>query len=78
MSKLGPVATYEVLSSWIVSAKTQDHLVCVENYISGVFLRDFPIDVNPLHGELVQNLVQKIASKDLNPETPDPFKPEGD
>lgn len=78
MSKLGPVATYEVLSSWIASAKNQDHLVCVQNYISSVFLRDYPIDVNELHGELVQSLAEKIANKDLNPEIPDIFKPEGD
>ena len=58
MSKLGPVATYEVLSSWIASAKNQDHLVCVQNYISGVFLRDYPVDVNKLHGELLFIILQ--------------------
>ena len=63
-NKLGPVATYEVISSWIESAKTQDHLDCVEQFVEHVFTRDYPISDNPMYHELFRNLTQKRLIKE--------------
>lgn len=67
--KLSAVATFEVLCLWIASARTKDHLKCIENYIESVFLRDYPTDANPLHGELLDSLTYKMVSRDLQPDS---------
>lgn len=66
--RLSAIETYEVLSGWIASAKTQDHLDCVTNYINEVFSRHYPLDENPIHGQCIESLYAKIEAKDLNPD----------
>lgn len=67
--RLSAIATYEVLSGWIASAKTQDHLDCVTNYINEVFSRHYPLAENPIHGQCIESLYAKIEAKDLNPDS---------
>ena len=67
------IRTYEVLCSWIESATTKDHLVCVANYINNVFVVMFPPTVKnvldqdvplPLHQEMVDEMFNKIRVKE--------------
>lgn len=69
------VRTYEVLCSWIASATSIDHLICVDNYIENVYYPMYPPHVNVLHIEMFDNMKAKILSKqdEINniPLTPD-------
>lgn len=58
------IRTYEVLSSWIESSKTLDHLMCVDQYIDKIFEKQFAKQLNPLHGELLDSLKGKIEMKE--------------
>lgn len=72
------VQIYEVLSSWIVSSKTPDHIKCVLDYVDNVFLVRFPPEANVLHGQMASSLYEKANAKLQHPEPVDVFKPEGD
>lgn len=58
------IQTYEVLSSWIESSKTPEHLECVANYVDNVFREMYPPIANPLHQEMISHLHFKIKEHD--------------
>ena len=66
--RLSAFATHEVLCSWIESAKNQDHLDCVKQYIENIFRKNFPPEENEIHAEFIQNMEIKMNAKDLNPD----------
>lgn len=60
---LTAVKTYEVLSSWIETSTTNDHLTVVGNYLENVFIQMYPLNHNILHKEMFDSLVEKIHAK---------------
>jgi hypothetical protein len=57
------VRTYEVLCSWIASATSVDHLICVDNYIENVYYPMYPPKHNVLHVEMFHNMKERILAK---------------
>ena len=61
--KLNAIQTHEVICGWIATAKTEQQLAVCQMFIVDTFSKRFPIDINTLHKQMVDNMLNKIDQR---------------
>lgn len=54
---------YIVVCSWIDTATTNDHLICINNYINNVYINMYPLKDNEDNVEMIYSMQEKLMKK---------------
>ncbi len=60
MNQLNAVQVHEAICSWIQSSKTEAQLMVLQLFVTDTFSKRFPAETNPLHKQMIQNMLSKI------------------
>lgn len=55
--------SFIVVTSWIDTATTNDHLICINNYINNVYINMYPMKDNDENKEMIYSLQDKMMKK---------------
>lgn len=60
---LNAIQTYKTINSWIYSADKEVQLDVLTLFITDTFSKRFPIEVNSLHKQMVEDMLMSIETQ---------------